>query len=349
MNIFDIVTPANIVTYWNETKADQSTYLSDFLFPKQQVMGLEINKISGFAGLPVTLKPSAFDTQATFRDRQTVELQKSKMPFFRERMKIDEETRQKIMAISNDKLLDGIVRNIFDDTNNLIRGARAQRERMAMELISTGKINVVGNGVSLSYDYKLNRKQKAKASVKWEDTENSKPLEDLMNWVDQFRTDFRVALGYAVMTTKTFNMIKASKEVKQALYPNAVNAPLVTSAEVKDAIQKFTGLTVLINDNSYRDTVGGTPKTFFPDDVVSLLPVGNGVIGTMYMGTTPEEADLLNKQNNKVMIVDSGVSIYTRTIEHPVNVETIVSQICLPSFGTDVESGAGSILIASVN
>jgi len=110
-------------------------------------MGLEINKISGFAGLPVTLKPSAFDTQATFRDRQTVELQKSKMPFFRERMKIDEETRQKIMAISNDKLLDGIVRNIFDDTNNLIRGARAQRERMAMELISTGKINVVGNGV----------------------------------------------------------------------------------------------------------------------------------------------------------------------------------------------------------
>ena len=85
MNIFDIVTPANIVTYWDDTKADQSTYLSDYLFPKQQVMGLEINKISGFAGLPVTLKPSAFDTQATFRDRQTVELQKSKMPFFRER------------------------------------------------------------------------------------------------------------------------------------------------------------------------------------------------------------------------------------------------------------------------
>ena len=349
MNIFDIVTPQNIVAYWDNTKANQTTYLSDYLFPKKKVMGLEINKISGYAGLPVTLKPSAFDTQATFRDRQSVELQKSKMPFFRERMKVDEETRQQIMAISNDSVLEGIVSNIFDDTNNLIRGARAQRERMAMELISTGKIDIVGNGVRLAYDYKLNRKQKTKASVKWEDAENSKPLEDLMNWVDQFRTDFRIALGYAVMTTKTFNLITASKEVKQALYPNAVNAPLVTAAEVKSAIQKFTGLTVLINDNSYRDAVGGTPKTFFPDDVVTLLPVGNGVIGNMFMGTTPEEADLLNKQNNAVSIIDTGVAVFTRTIEHPVNVETIVSQICLPSFSTDVESGAGSILIASVN
>ena len=181
MNIFDIVTPQNIVAYWDNTKANQTTYLSDYLFPKKKVMGLEINKISGYAGLPVTLKPSAFDTQATFRDRQSVELQKSKMPFFRERMKVDEETRQQIMAISNDSVLEGIVSNIFDDTNNLIRGARAQRERMAMELISTGKIDIVGNGVRLAYDYKLNRKQKTKASVKWEDTENSKPLEDLMN------------------------------------------------------------------------------------------------------------------------------------------------------------------------
>ena len=86
MNIFDIVTPQNIVAYWDNTKANQTTYLSDYLFPKKKVMGLEINKISGYAGLPVTLKPSAFDTQATFRDRQSVELQKSKMPFFRERL-----------------------------------------------------------------------------------------------------------------------------------------------------------------------------------------------------------------------------------------------------------------------
>ena len=54
MNIFDIVTPQNIVAYWDNTKANQTTYLSDYLFPKKKVMGLEINKISGYAGLPVT-------------------------------------------------------------------------------------------------------------------------------------------------------------------------------------------------------------------------------------------------------------------------------------------------------
>ena len=47
-------------------------------------------------------------------------------------------------------------------------------------------------------------------------------------------------------------------------------------------------------------------------------------------------------------IVDTGVAVYTRTVDHPVNVETVVSQIALPSFGADVNGGAGSILIASV-
>ena len=352
VSIYDIVVPGNVIAYWDNRKADQTKYMADSLFPAVKQLGTELTKIGGRDGVPVALKASTFDVQTTFRDRIATETRTQNLPYFKEGYKVDEKTRQQINIIAasgNADILDPIVRHIFDDTNNLLRGAKATRERMAMQLISTGKIDIVGNGVRLAYDYKLNRKQKTKASVKWEDTENSKPLEDLMNWADQFRTDFRIALGYAVMTTKTFNLIKASNEVKQALYPNAVNAPLVTAAEVKSAIQKFTGLTVLINDNSYRDAVGGTPKTFFPDDVVTLLPVGNGVIGNMFMGTTPEEADLLNKQNNAVSIIDTGVAVFTRTIEHPVNVETIVSQICMPSFSTDVESGAGSILIASVN
>ena len=352
MNLFDIVTPANITAYWDSRKASQANYMGDVLFPAKQIMGLELSKIGGHAGVPVELKASNFDAQATYRDRQNIEVTKQKMPFYRERMRIDEEIRQQILAISRDDIVKQYIPYIFDDTNNLIRGAKVARERMAMELISTGKININGNGVKISYNYGLDKKKQfVKPSVAWSDAETATPLQDICDWVDQFRTDYGVALGYAVMTTKTFNMIKATKEVRQALYPTATSAStlFVTAPQVKELIQNATGLTVLLNDNVYATKVGGATNKFFPDDVVTFLPVG-GALGNMVFGTTPEQIDLLTnpKFASDVSIVDTGVAVYTRTLDHPVNVETIVSQICLPSFGADVEGGAGSILIANV-
>lgn len=351
MNMFDLVSAQNVVTYYDNVKADQSTYLGERLFPARKIQGLELNKVGGRAGLPVQLKASAFDTQATYRDRLSIEVTKQKMPFFRERMKVDEEIRQQILAISNEAILRPYITRYFDDTVNLVRGARAARERMAMQLISTGHVIIEGNGVKLDYNYGFNKKQIAKPVTTWDDTANSTPLQDMSDWIDDFRTNFHVPLQYAVMTTKTFNLIKASQSIKQIIYPNAANVSnqFVTSNQVKEVIQNGIGLTVLINDNAYADEVGGAGKQFFPNGVVTFLPVG-GVLGNMVFGTTPEEIDLLanSKTAANTRITDTGVAIYTRLIDHPVNVETIVSQICLPSFGADVEKGAGSILIANV-
>lgn len=352
MNFFDYITPANILAYWDNSKADQAAYMGEMLFPATKIQGLELSKVGGRAGLPVRLKASAFDTQATYRDRLSIEVTKQKMPFFRERMKVDEETRQQILAISNDQILRGYVTRIFDDAGNLLRGSRATRERMAMELISTGHVKIDGNGVKLDYNYNLSRKQNVKASVAWTDPVHSKPIQDLIDWVDYFRTEFHVPMGFVVMNTKTFNLIKKSESTIAILYPTAttIGNQLVTSPQVKDLILNATGLQVLINDAAYADEVGGAGKPFYPEGVCTLLPVG-GKLGNMVFGTTPEEIDLLTdaKTSGNTRITDTGVAVYTRLIDHPVNREVIVSQICLPSFGADVDGGAGSILIAKID
>jgi hypothetical protein len=264
-------------------------------------------------------------------------------------MKIDEETRQQILSIQNDQILRGYIERIFDDAGNLLLGARATRERMAMELISTGHIKIEGNGVKLDYNYGLHKNQKVATS--WANPSTSTPLQDMVDWVDDFRTKFYVPLGYAVMNTKTFNMIKASDIIRYALYPTATNptGALVTNPQVKNLIQTATSLTALINDNAFADSVGGAAKPFFPDHTISFLPVG-GVLGSMVFGYTPEQLDLATnaKFAGETRITDTGVAVYTRTIDHPVNVETIVSQVCLPAFSSDIEGGAGAILIADV-
>ena len=50
------------------------------------------------------------------------------------------------------------------------------------------------------------------------------------------------------------------------------------------------------------------------------------------MGTTPEESDLMNSLGANVSIVDNGVAVTTSQTVDPVNVETKVSMVSLPSF-----------------
>lgn len=274
INLFDIVTPANVAYYYDKSLADQTAYLGDKLFPVKKIAGLELNKVSGSAGLPVALTESAFDTQATYRDRLSIEIQKSKMPFFREAMKIDETLRQQIVQLSNDTVAKTYISQIFDDTNNLIRGAKVARERMAMELISTGKVNLNGNGVHLEYDYHLNKKQFTKASIKWTNSATANPIQDIADMVDQFNRDFRVKLKYAVMTTATFNLIKSAETTRKALYPTATDAKsvFVVPAQVKELVANATGVTILTYDEVYAKEVGGIAHPLFPDNVVTFLP-----------------------------------------------------------------------------
>jgi hypothetical protein len=355
VNIFDLVTPNNIVSYWDDFKASQDNYMGETLFPSTKQLGIELNKIGGRAGLPVELKASAFDTQATYRDRLSIEMSKQKMPFYREGMTIDEETRQELVKLSqsgNQSILVPLVNKIFDDTNNLLRGARVARERMAMELISTGHITIAGTGVKLNYNYGLDTKHQFTApAVLWSDTDNAKPLQDMQAWKDAFGTRYGINLTFAVMTTATFNLIVNNKYIVKQLNTNLADPTgiFVSRAAVKNVVASTVGVQILINDNIYATKVGGASKKFFPDGTVTFLPA-NGVLGNMVFGSTPEELDLMMNTQfaGATKIADVGVAVTSILIPHPVNKDTIVSQICLPSFGSDVESGAGSILISKV-
>ena len=87
--------------------------------------------------LPVSLKPSAFDAKATFRDRIGVSKLETEMPFFREGYKIKEKDRQEILRAqsSNDPYAADVINRIYDDQQDLIAGADVVPERMRMQLL----------------------------------------------------------------------------------------------------------------------------------------------------------------------------------------------------------------------
>ena len=70
MNLTELFTPEIIAANYTEAASNAIPYLGSGLFPSVKRAGLDLAWIKGHKGLPVSLKPSAFDAKATCRSPQ---------------------------------------------------------------------------------------------------------------------------------------------------------------------------------------------------------------------------------------------------------------------------------------
>jgi hypothetical protein len=334
-NIFDYVNSKEIATYYENNPSNTIPYLGATLFPSKKQLGLDLSWIKGSNGLPVALMPSAFDAKATLRDRVGFSKIETEMPFFREAMRIGEKERQelnKAMSGSNSEYIMPILQRIYDDVNNLVQGAEVNNERMRMQLLSTGRISITDNRLNYDYDYKFNNSHKEILldTARWSDTENSTPIQDIMRWQQMIEDDTGDKPTRAICTLKTWNYLMANKSIRLDLNPIGGNNIIMTEGLLKQYLQNKLGISIAVYNKKFALADGST-SLFFPDDIFTLIPEGN--LGNTYYGTTPEESDLMSGNTDaQVRIVNTGVAITTIKEPHPVNVQTIVSEIALPSF-----------------
>jgi hypothetical protein len=334
--IFDLVNAQNIGTYFESNPSNKIPYLGAILFPAKKQLGLDLSWIKGANGLPVALMPSAFDAKATVRDRIGVDKVQTEMPFFRESMRIGEKDRQelnRLLASNLEEAYKSTVNRIYDDVATLVSGADVQPERMIMQLLSTGKIAISANRVPLDYDYKMKveHKETLLAGAQWS-SPDSAPIQDILNWMDKVEANTGVRPTNAITTRKTFGYLLANKSIRLDMNPLGGQHIIMTEAMLKQYLITKLGLSVAVYNKKYRSESGAL-FNFYPDEHFTLIP--DGKLGQTYYGTTPEESDLMTGATTAdVKIVNTGVAITTIKESHPVNVETIVSEIVLPSFET---------------
>lgn len=335
--IYDLISAKNIADYYTNDPSNKIPYLGATLFPAKKQLGLDLGWIKGANGLPVALMPSAFDTKATLRDRIGFSEIKTEMPFFREAMRIGEKDRQDLIRLLSSPTLDAMtqtqIARIYDDKTALVKGAAVQPERMAMQLLSTGMINISANRVPYTYDYKMqsSHKETLLTTAKW-NVSTSTPIQDIIRWQDLVEADTGVRPTNAIMTRKTWGYLMAHASIRLDMNPLGGNNVIMTDSVLRGYLLDKLGLKVAVYNKKYK-AEDGSLKSFFPDDVVTFFPDGN--LGNTYYGTTPEEMDLMSGATEaQVQIVDTGVAVTTIKEAHPVNVQTIVSEIVLPSFET---------------
>ena len=340
-SIFELVTADQIVAYWNTIQADQTGYLGEELFPAQKKLGLDLKWLHGAKGLPVVLKPSAYDAVSLKRDRIGFKQTIAEMPFFKESMYIDEELRQQlnmVLETGNQAYIDSILNRIFDDDTQLLAGAKAQRERMRMSLLMSGSISISANGQDYDYDYGMDASQKKDSGVDWTDPD-ADIIGDLRAWQQQIQQSTGNVPTRLILNSKTESYFLKNKDLKNAIWHNNAEAPILET-NVRQYLNAALGITYAVYDKMFVDELA-QQKKFVPDDMVTFIPKGS--LGNSWFGTTPEESDLMSGSAANVAITDVGVAVTTVKKTDPVNVDTKVSMIFLPSF-----EGIENVIIADV-
>ena len=331
MSIFDLMKSGELTAYWEELTKDEAPYPCEELFPNDKKRGITLKWIKGSKGLPVVLKTSAFDVNAIPRARIGFDKLTSEMPYFKESTYIDEELRQElnmVLETGNQAYIDSVMNKIFDDETRLLRGAAASRERMRMMALTTGVVSMAANGQAFTFDYGIPTGHKSEVTKSWSDP-TSDPIEDIRVAKDKISDDTGAVITRAMCDGKTWRYIRNNEKVKKAIFVLTNGAGAVTDRQLRQYIMDELEIEIFVNDKRYKDEKEEVKK-FMPENTFVMFPEGE--LGKTWFGTTPAESDLMSGSVANVSITDTGVAVTTVQKADPVQVETIVSMICLPSF-----------------
>lgn len=343
-DIFDLVNAKAIGEYVDTLQGSEAPLLGATIFPAKKIIGLDIKFVKGYKQNPVALRPSALGARAMVRDRIGGAVIQNELPFFREKMVIDERLRQELARAkqdATDPYTANVIEQIYDDAKALTDGANVQAERERMQLLFTGKINIKspadqGRQPYFAYDYdgdgkwaKLN-KITLTGTAAWTDTTNSNPLADIMGVVDK-ASSHGVKITRAIVSPATFRLMIQNANIK-AMFKNPDGSQKVFGRDqLITEIDNVTGVRIAVYEKSFKNE-DGKDMFYAPDNAIALLP--DGALGATVYGTTPEEIDLMSGfGNGSTSIVNTGVAVTTvKKYGPPVTVETVVSELVLPSF-----------------
>lgn len=343
MNLRDVYTSQAIAVVHNEAVSNAIPFLGESFFPRAKKMGLDLKWIKTSSGLPVSLKPSAFDTKSTIRQRKGFATLESEMAYFKESMLVTEQDEQEILRVedANDPYARDVLRRVFDDANTLVKGADVVPERMRMQLLAPSNgspsISIQADNATYSYNYDPdgyfaahNFATIATASS-WDKTTASDPLVDIQAAKDALINESGETPRYILMSQRTMRYLIQNNKMKgYVLAQNATANVLMSESKVREVLETNLGITPVVYNKKFINDAG-QEQAFYPDGMATLVP--EGTLGNTWYGTTPDERTHLNSDSDvDVSIVGTGVAVAVRSTHDPDHTKTTVSEIVLPSF-----------------
>ncbi len=270
-------------------------YLGSRLFPdrKTQYIEAEYSRIVENGNLPTVAMIHGFDTEAHIASRVPFERVTTEQLLIKEKINLTE--RLRLVTRGLDMQMDSVRRYCFDDVARMAESVVARVEKAKMEALSTGKMTINENNVSMGVDFKVPSDQKV--TTKWA-VADADIIGDIDKWVTIANGKGQTPT-VAITSKKVFSLIQRNAAVQKAIFGINGAGILPSLAQVNNLLaQQFNGLTLNIDEERYGviDTSADAMKVsqgrFFPEDKFVMCSVGyDGSVGTGLWGVTPEELE----------------------------------------------------------
>ncbi|WP_415347748.1 major capsid protein [Clostridium perfringens] len=337
--IDELFNTKELLNYYRVKK--QPAMLGDTLFPARKIQDIKFDMITGANGLPVSASIHAFDTETELASREVLQKGAAELALIKRKIAIGE---REIIAINNPRMdseQKALVMGLFKDGDKMVESVQTRIEAMRMELLSSGKINVKENGVSITLDYSVPAGNKK--SFNWSDASTAKPLEDIKTLADAVEDASGTKQTRILTSSKVLNKILACESVKKAIF--GVNFDkIATRKDLNSLLESMELPQVAVYNAKYKvQNANGkyTTKRYFPENILSMF--AENALGETIYGLTAEEIELLGSNKMEEAKMVGNIFVGVEKEGDPVRRYTKAVATALPTLENGLELGIGTI------
>lgn len=349
LNLEQALTGQELLIY-SRNLATPQNYLADLFFPAKETSELTVDVIREGSRLPVMAQIAELGTQVEYGSREGMSGDRVSIPKIQRGRAMDEKlVRLLLQSGLRANEFAEIRRTQLDDAGYSVDGIKARREWIAMQAISTGGVTYSEGGVQLKVDFGFTDDQKPilSGSSRWNDTENSTPLDDIQLWKTK-AAEKGILLTRAMTSTKIISLLKQNDGLRKAYHgATTPSAPQLNDDQLNTVLQANSLPSLVAYDTMARTEnkalVNGraafATQRMMPENRFILLP--DGPLGDYLWAQTTEE--MMNEIEAE-QTAESGIFVFRKVNKHPIRVETIGVNLSFPVLGQNDSVVSATVL-----
>jgi hypothetical protein len=253
--------------------------LGNVLWPAKDITGLDWKAVVGANNLPVAAKVVAFDQEASIASRDGVTIQKGRIVPIKRKIRIDEETMQKLYTPRpNTSEFDDAVREIYNDVENMIQAVETKIEAIRFEALTTGRVMLDEDGIIQQVDFGFNpalQSQILAGGALWSAPATATPITDMQRWSNSIRLRTGVVPRRAICSGAVLAALLQCQQVSTLVHGNANAGLPVTEEQLQRLLQTMDLPAIVTYDDMYRvqaENGGYTTQRYMPVNRFVMLP-----------------------------------------------------------------------------
>ena len=346
--IYDLADPQELLGFTRGIQQELETnvfVLNQFL-PNDNIDEIEYRFTQGQLQDQDVATVRAWDTEAPIGNRQGIKRIMGELPPISKKIPVGEEERLRLRMLERNGDAGELIRAIYNDTANLARSVTGRVELFRGEALETANISIDENGVVQEIPFGRRADFNAAANTaagtdKWDDHDNSDPIEFLQGLNDKYRDVNGGNPGLYLTSTKVINHLLRNAKIRTYLGSLGGTPGLVTNAQLASVLSAFNLPPLVAYDVVVR--IDGVQTRVISDDKIIGLPPAGEPLGRTFWGTTAEAIELAGAQQIDSAQAPGMVSVVEKTFD-PVKTWTKVAGIALPVLANPDLTIVGDVL-----